>query len=153
MRAGKIPADGRLIEAVSLEVDEAALTGESVSVEKQTTALLEGEPAVADRSNMVYSGTIVTYGRGQAVVVATGMATEFGRIADSLQAVTSPRTPLQQSLEKVAVLPAPPYLMNDEELAGRVGKISAYARVSPVHKLRIGSVFHFLKSFPRLKSR
>ena len=104
MRAGKIPADGRLIEAVSLEVDEAALTGESVSVEKQTTALLEGEPAVADRSNMVYSGTIVTYGRGQAVVVATGMATEFGRIADSLQAVTSPRTPLQQSLEKVAAI-------------------------------------------------
>ena len=105
LRVGdKIPADGRLIETVNLQVDEAPLTGESVPVEKQTTALLEGEPAVADRTNMVYAGTIVTYGRGRAVVVTTAMATEFGRIAESLQAVTSPRTPLQQSLEKLAAI-------------------------------------------------
>lgn len=105
LRAGdKIPGDGRVFEAVNLQVDEAPLTGESVPVEKQTAALLEGEPAVADRTNMVYAGTIVTYGRGRAVIVATGMTTEFGRIAESLQAVTSPRTPLQQSLEKVAAI-------------------------------------------------
>ena len=103
LRVGdKIPADGRLIEAVNLQDDEAALTGESVPVEKQTEALAEGEPAVADRTNMVYAGTIVTYGRGRAVVVATGMATEFGRIAESLQSVVQSKTPLQQSLERVA---------------------------------------------------
>jgi P-type Ca2+ transporter type 2C len=103
LRAGdKIPADGRLIEAVNLQDDEAALTGESVPVEKQTAALTEGEPAVADRTNMVYAGTIVTYGRGRAVIVATGMATEFGRIAESLQSVVQSKTPLQQSLERVA---------------------------------------------------
>jgi Ca2+-transporting ATPase len=103
LRAGdKIPADGRLIEAVNLQDDEAALTGESVPVEKQTEALAEGEPAVADRTNMVYAGTIVTYGRGRAVIVATGMATEFGRIAESLQSVVQSKTPLQQSLERVA---------------------------------------------------
>jgi len=103
LRAGdKIPADGRLIEAVNLQDDEAALTGESVPVEKQTDALAEGERAVAERTNMVYAGTIVTYGRGRAVIVATGMATEFGRIAESLQSVVQSKTPLQQSLERVA---------------------------------------------------
>ena len=103
LRAGdKIPADGRLIEAVNLQDDEAALTGESVPVEKQTEALAEGEPVVADRTNMVYAGTIVTYGRGRAVIVATGMATEFGRIAESLQSVVPSKTPLQQTLERVA---------------------------------------------------
>jgi Ca2+-transporting ATPase len=103
LRAGdKIPADGRLVEAVNLQDDEAALTGESVPVEKQTEALAEGEPAVADRTNMVYAGTIVTYGRGRAVITATGMKTEFGQIAQSLQTVAPSRTPLQQSLERVA---------------------------------------------------
>jgi P-type Ca2+ transporter type 2C len=103
LRAGdKIPADGRLIEAVNLQDDEAALTGESGPVEKQTEALPDGQPAVADRSNMVYAGTIVTYGRGRAVIVASGMATEFGRIAESLQSVVQSKTPLQQSLERVA---------------------------------------------------
>jgi Ca2+-transporting ATPase len=105
LRAGdKIPGDGRVFEAVNLKVDEAPLTGDSVPVEKQTAALLEGEPAIADRTNMVFAGTNVTYGRGRAIIVATGMATEFGRIAESLQAVTAPRTPLQQSLEKVAAI-------------------------------------------------
>lgn len=103
LRAGdKIPGDGRLFEAVNLQIDEAALTGESVPVEKQIAALPAAETAVADRANMVYAGTIVTYGRGRAAVVATGMATEFGRIAASLQAVVQGKTPLQQSLERVA---------------------------------------------------
>ena len=103
LRSGdKIPADGRLFEAVNLQVDEAALTGESVPVEKQTVALPEGELAVADRTNMVYAGTIVTYGRGRAVIAATAMATEFGRIAESLQSVVPSKTPLQENLAKVA---------------------------------------------------
>ncbi|HUF43205.1 MAG TPA: cation-translocating P-type ATPase [Verrucomicrobiae bacterium] len=103
LRAGdKIPADGRLIEAVNLQDDEASLTGESGPVQKQTEALPDGRPAVADRTNMVYAGTIVTYGRGRTVIVATGMATEFGRIAESLQSVVQSKTPLQQSLERVA---------------------------------------------------
>jgi Ca2+-transporting ATPase len=97
----KVPADGRLIEAANLQVDEAALTGESLPVEKQTAPLSSAALAVADRNNKVYAGTVVTYGRGRALVVATGMRTEFGRIAQSLQSVQTSRTPLQQNLDKV----------------------------------------------------
>ena len=97
----KIPADARLIDAVNLKCDEAALTGESTAVEKQTAALAHGALAVADRNNMVYAGTTVTYGRGRAVVVATGMMTEFGKIAQSLESVETSRTPLQQNLDRV----------------------------------------------------
>jgi len=102
LRAGdRIPADARLIEAVNLQVDEAALTGESVPVEKHTAPLPVGSLAVGDRRNMIYSGTIVTYGRGRAVVVATGMKTEFGEIAQMLQTIETGRTPLQENLDKV----------------------------------------------------
>ena len=97
----RIPADARLIEAVNLQADEAALTGESLPVEKQT-APLEGENLpVGDRKNMVYSGTAATYGRGRAVVVATGMQTQFGEIAQLLQTVESGKTPLQENLDRV----------------------------------------------------
>jgi len=97
----RIPADARLIEAVNLQADEAALTGESLPVEKQT-APLEGEDLpVGDRKNMVYSGTAATYGRGRAVVVATGMQTQFGEIAQLLQTVESTKTPLQENLDRV----------------------------------------------------
>ena len=97
----KVPADGRLIEAVNLQVEEAALTGESVPIEKQTEALGDGEWPLAERKNMVYAGTAVTYGRGRAVVVATGMATEFGKTAEMLQTVETAKTPLQENLDKV----------------------------------------------------
>ena len=97
----KIPADGRLIDAVNLKCDEAALTGESMPVEKQRAALANGALALADRNNIVYAGTTVTYGRGRAVVVATGMKTEFGKIAQSLESVETSRTPLQQNLDRV----------------------------------------------------
>ena len=101
LKAGdKIPADGRLIEAVNLQIEEAALTGESVPVEKQITPLPADLP-VADRKNIVYAGTAATYGRGRAVVVATGMQTEFGRIAQMLQTVEHGRTPLQENLDHV----------------------------------------------------
>jgi Ca2+-transporting ATPase len=103
LRTGdKIAADARLFEAVNLQLDEAALTGESVPVEKQTAALLDKDLAIADRNNMVYAGTVVTYGRGRAVITATGMKTEFGQIAQSLQTVAPSPTPLQQSLARVA---------------------------------------------------
>jgi len=97
----RIPADVRLLEAINLKVEEAALTGESVPVEKQTAPLAEGESAIGDRKNMAYAGTAATYGRGRAVVVATGMDTEFGKIAKMLQTIETGETPLQKNLNKV----------------------------------------------------
>jgi len=102
LRAGdKIPADARLIEAVNLQVEEAALTGESLPVEKHTQPIGDESPAIGDRKNMVYGGTAATYGRGRALVTATGMSTEFGKIAQLLQTVESGKTPLQENLDKV----------------------------------------------------
>jgi Ca2+-transporting ATPase len=102
LQAGdKIPADARLVEAVNLQIEESALTGESVSVEKHTAPLTNGELAVGDRKNMAYAGTVATYGRGRAVVVATGMNTEFGKVAQLLQTVESGKTPLQENLDKL----------------------------------------------------
>ena len=105
LRAGdRVSADARLIEAINLQVEEAPLTGESVPVEKQTAALEGSELAIGDRKNMAYAGTVVTYGRGRGVVVATGMQTEFGKIAKLLQSVETGKTPLQQNLDKVGHL-------------------------------------------------
>ena len=102
LRAGdKVPADGRLFESFTLQVDEAALTGESVPVEKQTVALESASVGIADRSNMIHAGTVVTYGRGRAVITETGVKSEFGRIAESLRTVTRGRTPLQENLDRV----------------------------------------------------
>lgn len=102
LRAGdKIPADARVIESINLQIEEAALTGESVPVEKQTAPLAESESALGDRKSMAYAGTAATYGRGRAIVVATGMKTEFGKIAQMLQTVESGKTLLQENLDKV----------------------------------------------------
>ena len=95
-----VPADARLIESVSLQVAEAPLTGESVPVEKNTDAVT-GDAELADRHNMVYSGTAVTYGRGAAVVTATGMQTEMGRIATLLADAPDETTPLQKELDQL----------------------------------------------------
>ncbi len=100
----RLPADGRLLEAVNLQVEEAALTGESVPVEKHARPLEDGDLPVGDRRNMVYAGTAVTYGRGKALVVATAMQTEFGKIAQLLQTVETGKTPLQQNLDKVGTI-------------------------------------------------
>jgi P-type Ca2+ transporter type 2C len=101
---GKVPADGRVCEAVDLAVEEAALTGESMPVEKATMPLPDSELPLGDRVNMVYAGTTVTHGRGSALVVATASRTEFGAIAGMLETIETRRTPLQQSLDRVGVV-------------------------------------------------
>jgi Ca2+-transporting ATPase len=105
LRAGdRVSADGRLAEAVNLQVEESALTGESLPVEKHTAALADGDAPAGDRTNTVYAGTAVTYGRGRALVVATGMQTEFGGIARMLETIERAKTPLQLSLDRVAII-------------------------------------------------
>jgi magnesium-transporting ATPase (P-type) len=95
-----VSADGRLVEAASLTIAEAALTGESEPVLKDS-ALLSGTVALGDRINMAFSGTAVTRGRGRAVVTATGMATEMGRIAGLLERTVEDPTPLQREIHRV----------------------------------------------------
>ena len=93
-----VPADGRLIENASLKINESALTGESLAVEKSTAAISEDVP-LGDRTNMLFSGSFVTYGRGKAVVTDIGMETEVGRIAGLLKSTSEKQTPLQANLE------------------------------------------------------
>ncbi len=96
----KLPADARLIVSINLETQEASLTGESTPVEKNIDLLEEHLP-VADQKNMVFSSTIITRGRGRAVVVETGMGTEIGKIAEMIQEAEKELTPLQLSLKQL----------------------------------------------------
>jgi len=96
----KVPADARLLEAHNLKVDEAALTGESAPVDKATFPLAENTP-LNDRRNMVFSGTIIAYGRAKALVAKTGMSTEFGKIAEMVQTTTQEKTPLEKRMASV----------------------------------------------------
>ena len=97
----RVPADARLVEAVNLKTVEAPLTGESAPIQKHTNPLEDERLPTGDRKNLAYAGTVVTYGRGRAVVIATGMATEFGKIAQLLESVDTAKTPLQQNLNQV----------------------------------------------------
>ena len=94
-----IVADGRILHNFSLQVNESSLTGESTNVEK-SDAVLEGDAALADRVNMVYSGSLVTYGRAEVLVTATGMETELGKIAGLMNAAKERKTPLQENLDQ-----------------------------------------------------
>ena len=96
-----VPADGRLVETVNLQVQEAALTGESAPVDKRATAVFTDEQVLGDRCNMVYHSTTVARGRGTFVVTETGMATEIGHIARMLQSVETEATPLQKRLSQL----------------------------------------------------
>ncbi len=97
----RIPADARLLEVVDLKTDEAVLTGESTAVDKLDGVLDEKTP-VADRKNSVFMATHITYGRGKAVITSTGMGTEFGKVAEMVQAVEQVETPLKEKLTKFA---------------------------------------------------
>lgn len=99
----KVPADGRLLESVNLRLEEAALTGETEATEKDAGAVYQTEKALGDRHNMVYMGTAVSYGHGQAVITTTGMQTELGHIANLIQTVAQEPTPLQQRLNRLGV--------------------------------------------------
>lgn len=101
----KVPADIRLIDAVNMKTEEGPLTGESVPVEK-TNAVIAAEAGIGDRRNIAFMGTAVVYGRGLGIVTATGMATEFGKIAAMLQGVKQEETPLQGNLRKMGKLTA-----------------------------------------------
>ncbi len=102
LRAGdRVPADSRVIQAINLALDEAPLTGESAAVAKTPAAFDDPGLPVGDRRNMLFAGTMVTHGRGQAVVVETGMSTEFGRIARMVETVDVARTPLQDNLDRL----------------------------------------------------
>jgi len=97
-----VPADVRVIQSVNFKIDESALTGESVPVEKDADAILDGGASLGDRINLACMGTVVTYGRGAGVVYATGMDTEMGRIATILNETGETSTPLQDKLNSMA---------------------------------------------------
>ena len=103
-----VPADGRIIENASLKIEEAALTGESVPVNKvlETLGLAEGQEEIplGDRKNMCYMGSTVVYGRGKAVITTTGMDTEMGKIAGALAATVEEETPLQRKLDELGTM-------------------------------------------------
>ncbi|MBW4658853.1 MAG: cation-translocating P-type ATPase [Drouetiella hepatica Uher 2000/2452] len=97
----QIPADGRLLESINLRTQESAFTGEAVAIEKSAEILSGEELPLGDRYNMVFMGTIATYGRGKAIITETGMGTELGKIADSMQSVEQQQTPLQKRLDQL----------------------------------------------------
>lgn len=100
----RVPADARVLEAINMQADEAALTGESLPAGKLAAAIEGDDLSVGDRRNMVFAGTAITYGRGRAVVTATGMASEFGKIAEMLETIETGKTPLQEQLDRVGNL-------------------------------------------------
>ncbi|MFH0767223.1 MAG: HAD-IC family P-type ATPase, partial [Bacillota bacterium] len=99
-----VPADVRIIKSINLKVDEATLTGEAVPVEKISEPLIEEDIPLGDRINLGFMGTVVTYGRGEAIVISTGMHTELGKIATMLNETKDEATPLQKSMSQLGKL-------------------------------------------------
>ena len=97
-----VPADARLIECASIKAEEAALTGESVPVNKTDEAIPHDDVSLGDRKNMIYMGSVIVYGRGKAIVIGTGMNTEMGKIADALASAEEGKTPLEIKLEQLS---------------------------------------------------
>ena len=105
MEAGnRVPADGRLFVTATLEIEEAALTGESVATPKDTATITKPEVPLGDRINMAFMNTAVTRGRGEMIVTTTGMGTEMGHIADLLNKTESDKTPLQKQLDRLTII-------------------------------------------------
>ncbi|MEM3898792.1 MAG: HAD-IC family P-type ATPase, partial [Candidatus Bathyarchaeia archaeon] len=98
----RIPADARLVESYGLQVDESSLTGESFPIPKDANVILPKETEIADRKNMIFAGTVVTRGRGKAIVVATGSKTELGRVGKLAQEIKEPKTPLQVAMKQLS---------------------------------------------------
>lgn len=99
-----VPADLRIVMSANLQANESALTGESVPVNKDVTVVYDEVPGIGDRLNMLYSGTEITYGRGEGIVVSTGSKTEIGKIADRLKSIEPEMTPLQKNLNRLGKL-------------------------------------------------
>src|SRR5690606_15420558 len=99
----RIPADGRLIVSANLQVEEAALTGESQAVYKNTNPIDQDNVGLGDRANSVFMGTSVTYGRGEMLVTNTGLKTQLGKIASLLMNVDEAQTPLQKRLQNLSI--------------------------------------------------
>lgn len=135
----RVAADGRVIESRRLQVNEASLTGESIPVNKLTTPL-PPETGISDRTNMVYAGTIVTYGKGLAVVVATGMKTEFGKIAAHMMEIEKEKTPLEVRMEELGrwlgkiILGVAAIIVT----VGLVKEFLVKGIISPVYALNVG---------------
>ena len=96
-----VPADLRIIESINLKAQESALTGESVPVEKSSNVIEDKNIGIGDRTNMLFSSSLITYGRGKAIVVNTGMNTEVGKIANIINTTIDTETPLQNKLNKL----------------------------------------------------
>ena len=128
-----IPADCRIIEAHSLKVEESALTGESVPINKMVDILnIKNESInvpLGDRTNMLYSGSNVVYGRGRAVIVATGMKTEMGKIADALQNAVEEKTPLQKKMAEISKVLTKLVIFISVSILGLVLNVSMRATV------------------------
>jgi P-type Ca2+ transporter type 2C len=105
MEAGnRVPADGRLFVTATLEIEEAALTGESVASSKDSETIDKTDVPLGDRHNMAYMNTAVTRGRGEMIVTTTGMGTEMGNIADLLNKTEADKTPLQKQLDRLTII-------------------------------------------------
>lgn len=139
----KVPADARIIEATSLEVEEAALTGESHPVKKKIDPLEKCDLGLGDRNNMVHMGTAITRGRAAAVIVATGMKTEMGQIAGLIQSVKTEETPLQKRLDGLGK-----WLVALCLIICAVVAITGIIRGEPVYKMFLAGVSLAVAAIP-----